>query len=347
MKDREGGCMTCRSTLRGLPGYVLALTVVMAWPAYAQDASRLKANVSVHISGTSRTGRTGVPTSEATHTVAVGQTAVIGVSGGFSGAMGSGGWPIGGDTSYAWRVETRVKAIESNTVELTVAWQRFAPGNRADGAGVGDVRVIRLSTTERHVLDFVHTDDASSPTVNLLVEIEASRAPELEEGVVLDYDFWLVHEDRFGTKTTEHQSYGGFQGDKMSVAFKPLGFNLDGTRAPDAAAAPLRVSVNGHLTGYLKPDGAIDASLSTEVWLACGSGRSGGGGVKQFVAREGETVSVEVPASIGWCTIAGTRVVPADARSGVSATPAGLRVTSREFFTGDRFSLLVRVRRLR
>lgn len=242
--------MTCRSTLRRFSGYVLALTVVLAWPAYAQDASQLKAKVSVHISGTSRTGRTGVPTSAATRTVAVGQTAVIGVSGDFDGAMGSGGWPMAGDTSYAWRVETRVKAIESDTVELTVAWQRYAPGNRAgDGSGVGDVRVIRLRTTERHVLDFVHTDDASSPTVNMLVEIEASRGPELAEGVVLDYDFWLVHEDRFGTKTTEHQSYGGFQGGMMPVAFKPLGFNLDGTRAPDAAAAPLTVSVNGQLTG--------------------------------------------------------------------------------------------------
>ncbi len=339
--------MTCRSTLRRLPGYVLALTVVMAWPAYAQDASRPKARVSVHISGTSRTGRTGVPTSAATHTVAVGQTAVIGVSGDFAGAMGSGGWPIGRDTSYAWRVETRVTAIESDSVELTVTWQRYAPGNRAEGTGVGDVRVIRLSATERHVLDFVHTDEASSPTVNLLVEIEASRAPDLAQRAVLDYDFWLVHEDRFGTKTTQHQSYGGFQGGKMPVAFDPLGFNLDGTRAPDATAAPLTVSVNGQLTGYLTPDGAIDASLRTEAWLACGSGRSGGGGVKQFVARAGETVSVEVPTSLGWCTIAGTRVVPVDARSGVSATPDGVRVTSREFFNGDRFSLLVRVRRLR
>ncbi len=339
--------MTCRPIVRRLPGHVLALAVVMAWPAYGQDASYPKARVSVHITGTSRTGRTGVPTSAAGHTIAIGQTAVIGVTGDFSGAMGSGGWPIGGDTSYAWRVETRVKAIESDTVELAVTWQRFAPGTRAAGTGIGDVRVIRLSTAERHVLDFVHTDDARSPTANLLVEIEASRMPELAGRAVLSYDFWLVHEDRFGTKTTEHQSYGAFQGDKRSVAFKPLGFNLDGTRAPDAAAAPLTVSVSGHLTGYLKPDGALDATLSTEAWLACGGGRSGGGGVKQFVVREGETISVEVPAAIGWCTIAGTRVVPSDARSGVSATPAGVRVTSGEFFSGDRFSLLVRVGRLR
>lgn len=101
--------MTCRPIVRRLPGHVLALAVVMAWPAYGQDASYPKARVSVHITGTSRTGRTGVPTSAAGHTIAIGQTAVIGVTGDFSGAMGSGGWPIGGIlcTPGVWRLESR------------------------------------------------------------------------------------------------------------------------------------------------------------------------------------------------------------------------------------------------
>ena len=62
-------------------------------------------------------GPSGVPTSAAARTVAVGQTAVIGMSGDFAGALGGGGWPVGRDTSYPWRVETRVQAIESDRPE--------------------------------------------------------------------------------------------------------------------------------------------------------------------------------------------------------------------------------------
>lgn len=74
------------------------------------------------------------------------------------------------------------------------------------------------------------------------------------------------------------------------------------------------------------------------------TGRSGGAGVKEFVANEGETVSVELPASFGSCMVPGTAAVPPGSRPGVTASLDGLRISSREFFEGDRCSLLVSVR---
>jgi len=67
--------------------------------------------------------------------------------------------------------------------------------------------------------------------------------------------------------------------------------------------------------------------------------------VKEFVAQDGETVGVELPAFSGLSALPGARTAPPGARPGVTSTPEGLRLSAREFFKGDRFSLLVRVRR--
>jgi len=330
---------------------VCALTVAapLALPVYADDVSQPKADVSVRISGTSRAARSGVSQSVATHTLVVGQASVIGVHGNFDGAIGSGGWPGGGNTEYAWRVEVRLLSARFETVELAVTWRRYAPGARDDdAAGPGDRRVLKLSADQRHVLDLVHADSPTSDLANLVVEVEASRAGEPAEGVVLDEGMWLVHEDRAGKKTTQHRSYGGYQGTTIGAfVFTPLGFTLDGELAGSAAAAPLSVSVKARLTARLRSDGSFDVTLATEAALACGRGSTGGGGIKEFVAHDGETVAVEVPLVMGWCTIDGSHAIPQGGTPGVKDTPAGLRVSSQEFFEGDRLSLLVRVRRMR
>lgn len=326
-------------------GWTLVLTAAGSGSAHADDASQTKANVSVRISGTSRSGRSGATESEARHTLKVGQSAIIGVYADFDGAMGSGGWPAGGNSSYAWRVEARLLAVTFETVELSMTWTRHDPGSRGDGSGSGDTRVLRLSADQRHVLDLVQSDSPASTLANIFVEVEAARAPGDAERAVLEYDFWLLHEGRTGQKTTAHQSYGGYQGAKVSAGFTPLMFGFDGGVMADGSSGPLAVSVKAHLTGRLRPDGRIDVTLGTDAWLECGAGRSGGSGVKEFVALDGETVSVEVPASFGGCTVSGANAVPSGARPGLTSTPGGLRVSSRDFFAGDHFSLLVRVRR--
>jgi hypothetical protein len=339
--------MFCTSRPGLLLACALALGTTLAWPVYAEDASQPKANVSIHISGTSRTGGSGANQSTATHTLAVGQSTVVGVHADFEGAIGSGGWPVGGVTSHAWRVEARLLAVNGEAVEVSVTWRRYAPGARGELAGSGDTRVLKLTVDERHVLDLVHSDDPTSDLANIVVEVEARRAEEPAERIVWDYDFWLVHERAKGGKTTEHQSRGGFQGESTPVAFTPLSFGLNGEAMPQGGDGPIGVSVGIRVAGRRRPDGNIDVTLGTEAWLACGQGRGGGSGVKGFVAREGETVSVEVPLAMGACTLDGVHAAPPGTKRGVTDTPAGLRVSSREFFEGDRLSLLVTVRRIR
>jgi len=335
--------MQAAQTVIRVLGLTLLLISATCGAAFAADAPPVKADVSVRISGTGRTGRSGIAESAAAQTIAVGQTAIIGVAGDFDGAMSSGGWPIGSPDSVAWRVEARLLAVSFETIQLSVTWRRHEPGTSRDGAGPGDTRVLKLGAGQRHVLDLAHSDSATSDLANVFVEIVAARAEEDRERPLLEYDFWLVHDSRSGKKTTAHQSYGNW--DFAKAAFNPITFGLDGSIVPDGSNGPIAVAVSAQLTGRLRPDGNMEVTLGTEAWLQCGQGRSGGAGVKEFVAKEGETVSIELPASLGSCTVAGTAVVPPGARPGVAATLDGLRVASREFFDGDRFSLLVRVRR--
>ena len=322
----------------------LVLLATSGGAAPPAEATGSKANVQVRIVGTSRTGRSGVAESAAVKTIDVGQAAVIGVAADFDGAMASGGWPVGGAGSMAWRVDARLLSVSFENVELSVTWRRHTPaGSGAEGVEHGDTRVLRLSRGQRHVLDFVASDGEASDLVNVFVEVSADRAPDEQPAQIMEYDFWLVHESRTGQKTTLHQSYGSY--DIAKAAFAPLPFGLDGTVSPKGAIGPVAVEVTGTLTGRLRPEGGVEVTLGTEAWLRCGKGRSGGGGVKEFVANEGETVSVELPASFGQCLVPGVAAVPPGARPGLAPVPGGLRLLSREFFEGDRFSLLVRVRR--
>ena len=337
--------MVRASFVRQLAGCALVLAGTLAWPASAHEGQAVRADVLVHIYATSRTGPTGRPHASAGGSLIVGESAVIGVSADFDGAIGAGGWPIGGSGEYAWRIESRLLSVDFEKVEIAVTWKRRAPGTRSVESGYGDTRTITLGANERHVLDLVHAD-SPGPRANIVVEIEGRRASGPEAHGLYLYDLWLVHEGRSGTKTTQHQSYGAFGGGKMNFAFKPLGFTLDGELPKNSVGAPLAVSVNGSLVFRPRSDGTIEVSLDTEAWLACGRGRSGGGGAMEYVARDGETISVEVPTSIGWCTIEEADGVPPRARPGVTVVGGGaVRVSSREFFDGDRLSLLVRIQK--
>ena len=339
--------MHARSILRRIAGCTLILASALAGAANADDVAGPKARVSVQISGNSRDGRPGVVKGAGAALLEVGQTAVIGVYGDVegSGLLGVSGWPPANATSHAWRVELRLQAVSFEAVELSVTWKREDPRSRAGGPGAGDTRVIKLSAGERYVLDLVQSDSPGSNLVNLVVQLEASRADDSPDRTMLEYDFWLVHEDRTGKKTTEHRSYGGFAGTKMSVDFAPLVFGLDGALVRGGSGAPFAVLVKAQLTSRIRPDGRIEVTHYTDKQLECGGGFSSGSGEKEFVAQDGETVGVELPAFLGWSVLPEFRTVPPGARPGVTSTPKGLRVSEREFFEGDRFSLVVRVRR--
>jgi len=332
---------------------VFALVIALAGPmcaiGYAQERAG-KASVGVRILGTHRAGATGVSSGGTGGELEVGQAGTYGVYGDFSGALGAGGWPVRGtDTAHAWRVEARLLSLRADSVELAVEWSRLASAAEQSVPEVGDRRVFRLKADERHLLDLVQSDDPASAVANLVVELTAKQVEDpAYAGVSLAYDLWLVHQSRAGEKTTKRVQVAGSQGAMMVFAFPKWGFRLDGTVVPGEGDPPLTLSVGGTVLGRLRPGGGIEVVLDGSLQLGCRSGGIGGGsGTKSYVARDGETVEVELPFGSGYCGTITGESIPPNVRPGVSVFGAGLRVSNREFFEGDRLSLLVAARRQR
>jgi hypothetical protein len=140
----------------------------------------------------------------------------------------------------------------------------------------------------------------------------------------------------------------GLQDATMAFAFPRWGFLLDGKVVPGESNSPLTSSVGGTVLGRLRPDGAFEVVVDGSLRLGCRNGGiGGGGGTKSYVAQDGETVEVELPFGSGYCGIITGETIPPNVRPGVGAFGAGLRVSNREFFEGDRLLLLVAARRQR
>jgi len=328
---------------------VVALVCVPATPSYAQVRA-VKAHVDVRILGTSRAEATGSPFGSNGGDLAVGQTGTFGVYGDFEGGCGAGGWPIGvGSEGHAWRVEARLVSVQADTVEVAIAWGRYRPVTGSEKPDAGDSRVVRLKTNQRHVLDLVQSDKPGSHTANLLVEIEARQIEDpAYANASIGYDLWLVYEDRAGVRTTRRTPLTGGQGELKPFTFRSLGFALDGKVVTADSKPSIQLSVEGAILGRLRPDGAIELVVDGMLRLGCGDDGwvGGGGGQKKYVARDGETVSVELPFGWGHCGAITGAAIPPNARPGVSASGAGgIRITKQEFFHGDRLSLLVTARR--
>ena len=328
---------------------VIALAGLMSAPGYAQERPG-KASFGLRILSTHRNGATGTSSGGTGGPLDVGQSGTYGVHGDFRGALGAGGWPVAAtDTSYAWRVEARLLSIQADTVELAIDWHRRAPAAAQDAQEAGDRRVFKLKGDERHVLDLVQSDESASPIANLVVEVTARRIEDpAYAGVAIAYDLWLVHQSRAGEKTTSRVQVAGLQGATMVFAFPRWGILLDGKVVPGESNSPLTLSVGGTVLGRLRPDGAFEVVVDGSLRLGCRNGGiGGGGGTKSYVAQDGETVEVELPFGSGYCGTITGETIPPNVRPGVSAFGAGLRVSNREFFEGDRLSLLVAARRQR
>jgi hypothetical protein len=323
-----------------------ALVCISGAPVFAQQTAA-KAHIRVSLLTTYRAEATRSMSSTGSD-LAVGQSGTIGVYGDFSGSRGAGGWPIGvGDDGFAWRVEARLVSVQFDNVEVAISWGRYRPVTGREAAEVGDTRVINLKSNERHVLDLVQSEKPESPIFNLVVQVEARQTEDPAfANVSIGYDLWLVYEDSAGTRTTRRAQPVGGQGEMTQFAFRPFGFALDGKAVPADGNAPITVAVDGAVLGRIRSDGAIELAVDGRLGLGCGPGGLGGsGGRRTYVAHDGETVSVEFPWAYGWCGWDTSATVPASARPGVSRTKTGIRVTSREFFKGDKLSLLVTARR--
>ena len=340
----------------GFPAGLALASVMWAMSAVTTSAQSTapKARVELRLLSTQRSGATG-PAASTGGELAVGEKWVAGVYGDFDGSHGAGGWLVGGTAGYAWRLEARLVSVGINSVQVAITWGRYHRGSGAETPEVGDSRVVNLMTAQRHVLDSVQSEDPESDEANFVVEIGANLVEDpAYANAAIDYDVWFVHDDDAGQKTARRLHIVGSQGEWRAFSFRPFGFGLDGSLLAVGAPAPVVANADGEIIGRLRADGTIGLAIRNRFGIDCsvegmpgGSGAnvSRGRGEKELIARDGETISLEMPTGIGWCTISPPPDDRVPARAGVKTMKGGVRITGADFFRGDRFSLLVTVRR--
>ena len=232
-------------------------------------------------------------------------------------------------------------------VRLDVTWSRSELSNGIAQSTASDRRTIALKEGERHVLDFIAIAAPESAIANAVLEIEVPRNEVPGYGNdTLAYDVWLVHETAAGRKLTRHLTTAGSQGQATPFAFAPLRFGIDAASPGDGSEGPVNVTLKGTLTGRVKPDGRIDITLTSERTIDCTSGMSAReSGTKAFVSAPDETTAVDYPWAFGYCPLSRGVAKPAHARPGVVERDGGLRVDLKQFFAGEKTSILVTARR--
>ena len=235
---------------------------------------------------------------------------------------------------HVWRVEFTLIRAGTDRIVVDVSMDRAEERSRS---ARHLQRRLTLVEGTPHVLDFVERADAQDGechTANLVLEISAALAETSTlAGQILDYDLWLVDHVPDSRDSTRHQTLAGVQGQQL-----PFRFDI---RWPLAALVPSRQlvgdlveTVSGAIRGRARADGRIEISLNTSRVLAAGEGSTGDGGLKFFTMRDGERVSLELPASQG-------------RRSALDASGGRSFVTDEELLQHHVTSVIVSVNRRR
>jgi hypothetical protein len=265
-------------------------------------------------------------------------------------ARAAGGVSLGCASEYwhKWTFHVTLVSTDTDAVTFDLDWERAETNEGSRRAVAGDHRRITLRQGERHVLDFVPSASAGSRVASMVIEVTAVPVedPAIAEQR-LAYDLWLVHETANGAKVTRRTTMTGRQGEKVPFALPSVSLPLD-AGAPSEADSPLRMHVQGSVTGRAGSDGTTQVALEATVEHRSPVGRSSPpGGLETFTAKLGEAIAVELLTSGGqsaWRPQPGT--APAKPRPGVTVTADGLvRVDHKVFFAGTKTSIIVTVRK--
>ena len=348
-----------------MAGACACLAMTMAASLVAQDTSSRR-TVIVRLSSTSRTGATGSGAAWDHESLAVGGTMESSLR---AGIMTGRGFGIGGgkgiadwyaDPNYAWQVQVQLVSIDGDQTTLDVSWTRVDSASPAAPPHVTDRRIMTLRLGQRHVLDFLNVENLDAKTANVILEVETplddsrgiesvlrrDKAEQPGEGsATLTYDVWLVHEAVDGRKITRRAGVVGQAGLMMPFKFEPLAFPIEASLAAGHREGPVRVAIEGRVRGQVQADGSVEVTLLSMRTITCARGLTANeSGVKQFTARPDETTAVDLPWSFGYCSLGSDVRMPANPRPGVIVKDDRLRVQFKDFFAGERTSILVRAR---
>jgi len=252
---------------------------------------------------------------------------------------------------YLWRVQLTLLAQTIDAITLDIDWNRYEMVNDSPQPLAGDKRTVVLKSGERYVLDVLDLSSRDLDVTNALIEIEFPRddQPRAEyANASLSYDLWLVHETAGGQKFVRNVRLSGRDGQSVPFTFAPLAFPIDAGVQADGNEGLLKILMEGTIKSRIRADGAIDVVLQSSRTLQCHPGlRAVEGGSKSVTAKPGETVGVELPWLVmGFCPAPEGTAMPARPRPGVVTGEDGrLRVNFKDFFAGDKTSILLTVRK--
>jgi hypothetical protein len=265
---------------------------------------------------------------------------------------------------HVWKVTRTGVAHREGKLTFDLDWARFDPGTSSPAA-TGQHR-LTLAEGATHLIDLVRAKapgGCSAGSVILEIEASAIEQPAFVD-TVLTYDVWVTHQDNTGKKQTRHLVMTAKQGKASDFDFTPFRFDVP-KLAPDQYDLDLVTRLTGAVKGRLRDDGKVDVDLETrrvdrlERADQPAAPVARAGGRKTLELRLGETIEIELPQPSGMnAHVASPQSGGLTGRMGIGAregAPApgpavalkdgAIVVNIKEFFAGDRFSVLIRVRK--
>ena len=265
---------------------------------------------------------------------------------------------------HVWKVTRTGVAHRDGKLTFDLDWARFDPGSSAPA--VSGQQRLSLAEGSTYVIDLVRAKaPGGCQAGSVILEVEASAIePPAFVDTVLTYDVWITHRDSTGNKQTKHLVLTGKQGKATDFDFTPFRFDVP-KLAPDQYDLDLVTRLTGAVKGRLRKDGKVDVDLETRRMDRLERADEAvppvarAGGRKTLELTLGETIEIELPPVSGMnAHAASPQSGGLNARAGFGARGAApqpgpavtlkdgaIVVNIKEFFEGDRFSVLLRVRK--
>lgn len=206
------------------------------------------------------------------------------------------------EARWVWISNQRVVEATLERIMVEVDWSRYETLEGKPARKVaGDRRTVTLRPGEQHFLDFLDFgENAGYRNAVAAIVAHIGEDPALTRER-LQYELWLVDEQRSGERVVRRVEATGRQGEEVNFKMPDVRYGIPGAAFADGAPAEVAMEISTSIRGRLRPDGSIVAELSAGRWLgvaAAAQDRGGGvgdGGSKTFTLRPDETVTLELP----------------------------------------------------